>query len=92
MATHVYEYYEIGDAYDPEGKGPWQTIARITDHSEAKRYSRGRGNYNRDAQVRPVKVVVVDTADEMEDYGREKKRQAALDKLTAEEKKLLGIA
>jgi len=28
----------------------------------------------------------------MEDYGREKKRQAALDKLTAEEKKLLGIA
>jgi len=56
MATHVYEYYEIGDAYDPEGKGPWQTIARITDHSEAKRYSRGRGNYNRDAQVRLSKL------------------------------------
>jgi len=91
MATHVYEYYEIGDAYDPEGKGPWQTIARITDQHEAKLYSRSRGNYNRDAQVRPVKVVVVDTADEMKEYQEEEKRQRALDKLTAEEKKLLGL-
>jgi len=91
MATHVYEYFKVGDAYDPEGKGHWETIARITDFEEAKKYAKNRGNHKFDARILPVKVVVVDTADEMEDYGREKKRQAALDKLTAEEKKLLGL-
>ena len=91
MATHVYEYYEIGDAYDPEGKGPWQTIARITDFEEAKKYAKNRGNHKFDARILPVKVVVVDTADEMKEYQEEEKRQRALDKLTAEEKKLLGL-
>jgi|AntDeeMinimDraft_6_1070357.scaffolds.fasta_scaffold02692_2 hypothetical protein len=91
MGVEVIEFYEVYDAYDAEGKGPITVIARIKDHDEAKRYSRGRGNYNHDARVRHMKYVIADTADDVKNYERELNRQLALDKLTPYEKELLGL-
>ena len=84
-------YYEVGDSYDVEGKGPFQVIARFFSKSEANKYAKGRGNYSSDASVSQKTIIIVDTAEQMEEYDREAKRQAALRKLTEEERELLGL-
>lgn len=87
----VIEFYEVWDTYTVDGMGPSTVIARITDKTEAEKYAYKRGNYGNDANVRLVKLTIVDSASEMEDYEEEEKRQKALAKLTDEELKLLGI-
>lgn len=91
MAVQTIEYYEVGDAFDAEGKGPFTVIARITDEREAHSYAMNKGNYGRDAIVRKVTFVIVDYAHEIDALKREEKRQAALNKLTEDEKELLGL-
>lgn len=91
MPIQVIEYYEISDVYSEDGRGPSRVIARITDYSEALNYARGRGNYDGNANVSPAKMIIADTAADMEEYGVEEKRQSALAKLTETEKELLGL-
>ena len=92
MGISTIEFFEIGDCYTEDGRGPFTVIARLRDENEAKAFAEGRGNYKKDAVVRPVRLILADTAEDMDAYHQEERRQKALAKLTAEDKALLGLA
>lgn len=92
MGVKTIEFFEVGDAYDAEGKGPFKVIGRFWDEDEADKFGTGRGNYGNDAKVNPVTLVIADTCEDMKDYQDAELRQKALSKLSAEEKRVLGLA
>lgn len=84
-------YYEVGDSYDVEGKGPFETIARFSKEQHARIYAQGTGNYGRDALVKPKSIMIFESLKEVEDYDEAKEKKIALSKLTDREKTLLGL-
>lgn len=91
MAIQTVKFFEVGDRYDEEGKGPFQVIGRFWDGKEAEKYARGRGNYGSDATVKPQNLVVADSCEDMDNYRDEELRLKALGKLTDEDKRVLGL-
>jgi hypothetical protein len=85
-------YYEVYDAYDAEGRDPAKVIGRFTNEHDSNKYAIGRGNYNRTAKVRGVRIAIAESLDEAEDFDKIKKRNAALAKLTPAERVLLGLS
>lgn len=60
----IIKFYEVGDAYDAEGRGPYQVIGRFANEKDAKDYAKKRGNYNTDAKVTKQEFVVAESLDE----------------------------
>jgi len=91
MSVSNIRYFEVWDCFDPEGKGPKETIAFFWEHGEAVKFSKGRGNYGKDAFVKIVDVSICDTTEDLEEYKTEVLKKKALAKLTEDERKLLGF-
>lgn len=84
-------YYEVGDCYDCEDRGPFTVIARFKNIDDANLFKRGKGNYSNDAKVHSVSVNIAETILEHLETEKQNKKVAALKKLTKEEIELLGI-
>lgn len=83
------KFYEVGDAYDAEGRGPYQVIGRFTNEKDAKDYAKKRGNYNADAQVTKKEFVVAESLDEHLQAKEIETAQKILSRLNHEEKEAL---
>jgi hypothetical protein len=88
MITKI-TYYEVGDAYDAEGRGPFRVIATFSTESIADQYAAGKGNYGNDAKVREVTAFVCDSFEDVEEHNERVKLNNALGKLNKEEIDLL---
>lgn len=85
-------YFEVYDNFSEDGRGnDVRVIARFHDRYHAEQYAVGRGNYGHDAQIREVKFSIASYASEVEKAQLEDKKEAALAKLTYDERKLLGL-
>jgi hypothetical protein len=91
MGIKTIEFVEVGDRFDAEGKGSFEVIARFWDGVEANKYAKGRGNYGADALCRSQKLTIADTCADMDDYRTEQVRLKAMEKLTEDEKRALGL-
>lgn len=91
MSIKTVKFYEVGDSFDAEGKGPHEVIGRFWEQPESDKFAKGRGNYGKDAQVKPVTLIIADTCEDMDNYRDEELRQKALKKLTDEEKRVLNL-
>ena len=85
-------FYEVYDDFSSDGRGNMiRVVGRFTKESDAKLYAVGRGNYEQKASVREKNVVVAESIKEMEEVEVEERKQKALNKLTKEERELLGL-
>ena len=87
----IVKYFEVHDVYSDDGYGPTKVIGRFSNHDIANRYAKGRGNYNHDAKVTEVEVIICDNFKEIEEMENRKLRESALKKLTDAERKALGV-
>lgn len=85
------KYYEVGDAYDVEGRGPFESIANFYKKEIAEKYKIGKGNYGHNAEVREKVLFICDSILDINELESTTKRERALSKLTDEEKSLLGL-
>lgn len=91
MGIKTVEFFEVGDDYSEDGRGRFKTIGRFWDRKVADAYAIKRGNFGKDAQVHPVALPIADSIADMDAYHDEEKRQQALNKLTDEDKRVLGL-
>lgn len=92
MAIRNISYFEVGDDYSCDGRGnDYRIIGCFSSDFVAQKYSEGRGNYGAKASVRAKNLIIVDTIEELEKADKVAKINAALAKLTNEEKSLLGL-
>ena len=89
--VNTIKYFEVGDCYDAEGRGPFKVIANFTKEKDAKKYAEKRGNYGHTANVNPKVLIIADSIEEMTEYNNEAERQKALKKLTPREIEILGL-
>lgn len=87
------EYYEVSDNYSEDGRSPYgdKVIGRFTKENSANLYAKGRGNYGSDARVTYRKFYIAIDTNEIHLIQEREKLDAALGKLTEEEKTLLGL-
>lgn len=85
------EYYEVGDCYDAEGRGPFKVIARFTKGADANKYAYRKGNYGSDAKVNLCRLQIAESIDEMTEINKDALRKSALNKLSQAEKEALGL-
>ena len=92
MVNHV-TYWEVSDNFSEDGRDPHghKVIGCFSKQEVANQYAEGNGNYGHDARVQRKDLVIVDSIEELEKATKIAKIQAALSKLTEEEKELLGI-
>lgn len=86
-------YRVIGNSDDIEGRGSSIDIAYTTNELTAKKIAKGRGVMGRDASVQPFSKVykLYGTFEEFEEDRKKTIKASALNKLTDEEKKALGL-
>lgn len=87
----VIQYFEVSDSFDPEGKGPRKILANFSGEEDAEKYSKGKGNYGKDANVIPRTLIICDGVEDIEQKIHEEKRQRALSKLSEEDKIILEL-
>ncbi len=89
---HVVDYFEVYDDFSVDGMNPiYNTLCNFLCEKDAFTYAKGKGNYGRNAQVAHRVKFICDRLDEATEYDMNQKKQNALNKLTAEERKLLGL-
>jgi len=76
-----------------EGRGHMITYAYASNLSTANEIAKGKDTMGSDGTVRPINktIEIFDTHQEFLDSKKEDKRQAALNKLTSEDKEILGL-
>lgn len=76
------KYYEVGDCYDAEGRGPWECIGRFVNITDANKFALKKGNYGKNADVRPVDLNVAESIEEHDIATELKAAQKVLAVLT----------
>jgi hypothetical protein len=82
-------YFEVFDAYDVEGRGPYKVIGTFSTDRMAHSYAKGQGNYGNDAMVREVTVFVCDTIQDALEQNERVELNNVLNKLSNEDIELL---
>lgn len=93
MSVKTVEYWEVYDNFSEDGRvaGFDKILGRFSTEKAASQFADGRGNYGNRAQVKPCKIVIVDTVEEQAGATDEADRQNALRKLSKRERTLLGV-
>lgn len=87
----IITFWEVSDVYSVDGVGSSTVIGRFNTKDTATAYSKGKGNYGKHAKVNQVTMQICDTLADIEQAKKNDKIAKALEKLTDEEKELLGI-
>ena len=86
------EYFKVYDDFSVDGREPiYKSLCNFGCEKDAYEYAKGKGNYGHNAKVSHEVVFICDNILEATEYNLSERRQAALRKLTAEERKLLGV-
>lgn len=95
MKTHKFSYYEV--SYDPNvdlgGSHRNVVIGKFTKSADAEKFAEGKGAYGSNADVKYVtkSITIFESYEEAIGSVQDAKKQAALSKLTKEERKLLNL-
>lgn len=88
------EFYEVWDDFSEDGRGTVltnKTLALFSKKADADIFACGNGNYGQKAQVKHRKIFICESQQDVKESKKQELIQAALNKLTPEEIKLLGI-
>jgi hypothetical protein len=81
------EYYEVYESYDRD----YTPVAKFSNYSDALAYSKKSVYMNVDSKPRRMSVIIFDSLDEVEAIKEISIKRRALEKLTEEERKALGL-
>lgn len=81
------EYYIVYESYDRD----YREVANFSSYSDAYAFANRSPYYSADRKAKIRTIVIFDSLAEYDDYTEERKKQNAINKLTDEERKLLGI-
>jgi hypothetical protein len=93
----VYVYQGMGQGDSDHGNAPWHTVGYFLTEAEAKEAVKSAGGWGTPGQVKTIHAIKSDDLYysfemiEISPPPLERLRQKALAKLTAEEKKALGL-
>lgn len=86
-------YHVITNSDLNEGRGRDVLLARFLDRPEAEKFAIGKGVFGTNADVKHKieHIVIYDTVEDYDKFYHEEEKRAALAKLTARERTILGL-